>query len=175
MVLRDFLLMTWSYRSASRRRLPSDFAMTAVLVRHPRGDVLIDTGFSRDVDAHLALMPLPFRATTSWARGRAAAQQLTSAGYDLKQLRAILLTHAHWDHASGLADFPDTPVWVTADEHRFIREGGVLTAVARLTADARYQDYAFEGGPYLGFRRATTCTATARSWWCRHPATPRAR
>jgi N-acyl homoserine lactone hydrolase len=34
------------------------------------------------------------------------------------------LTHAHWDHVSGLPDFPDVPVWVTPQEREFIRKGG---------------------------------------------------
>jgi N-acyl homoserine lactone hydrolase len=128
-----------------------DFAMTAVLVRHPRGDLLVDTGLGRDVDAHFAAMPWSFRAITSYTRGRAAADQLDAAGYDRHALRAILLTHAHWDHASGVPDFPDTPVWITPEEHRFVRGGSVLTAIARLVPDSRYEEYRFEGGPYLGF------------------------
>jgi N-acyl homoserine lactone hydrolase len=127
-----------------------DFAMTAVLVRHPRGDLLVDAGFGRHVDTHLRLMPFAFRAITRYTRGQPAAEQLDAAGYDRKKLRAILLTHSHWDHASGVADFPGTPVWVTAAERRFIADGGVRTAVARASS-ARYEEYAFEGGPYLGF------------------------
>ena len=38
-----------------------DFSMTAVLVRHPRGDVLIDTGFGKEIDAHFGMMPASFR------------------------------------------------------------------------------------------------------------------
>jgi glyoxylase-like metal-dependent hydrolase (beta-lactamase superfamily II) len=131
-----------------------DFAMTAVLVKHPRGDVLIDTGFGRDIDAHFAAMPFAFRAITSYERGRSAAEQLDASGYDRKKLRGILLTHAHWDHVSGIPDFPEVPVLVTAEERRFIAEGGALTAVARSFASARYEEYAFEGGGYLGFERS---------------------
>ncbi len=131
-----------------------DFVMTAVLVEHPRGDLLIDTGFGRDIDAHFRMMPLGFRAVTSYAHTSSAADQLDRAGYDRRALRAILLTHAHWDHVSGVPDFPGTPVWVTFEERRFIREGGFVTLVARSFSGVRYEEYGFEGGSYLGFSKS---------------------
>jgi len=131
-----------------------DFAMAAVLVRHPRGDLLIDTGFGRDIDSQFQSMPLPFRLATSYQRLRSAAEQLDAAGYDRTALRAIILTHAHWDHVSGVPDFPGTPVWVTPEEHRFISDGGMVTVVARNLTGVRYEEYAFDGGPYLGFARS---------------------
>ena len=100
-----------------------EFSMAATLVRHPRGDLLIDTGFGRHIDEQFATLPLIFRAITSYSLWQPAADQLKAAGYDQRSLRAILLTHAHWDHVSDLPDFPDVPVWVTPQEREFIRKG----------------------------------------------------
>ena len=143
----------FAYRGGSFRD-PRDFAMAAALVRHPRGDLLIDTGLGREIDTQVQLMPFFFRAGTPYTRGTPAADQLAAAGYDVGRLRGILLTHAHWDHASGLPDFPHTPVLVTAEERRFVADGGWITAVARSARDAHYEEYAFDGGPYLGFPRS---------------------
>ena len=131
-----------------------DFGMNALLVKHPRGDLLIDTGFGRRIDTQIRTMPLFFRAVTSYQRARSAAEQLDAVGYDRKNLRAILLTHAHWDHVSGVCDFPETPVWVTREELRFIQDGGWLTALIRGFPGVRYEEYEFEGGDYLGFPRS---------------------
>jgi len=125
--------------------------MTAVLVRHPQGDVLIDTGVGRTVASQLKQLPPLFRLATDLEPSQPAADQLDAARYDRKQLRYILLTHAHWDHVSGVPDFPGVPVLVTATEHRFINEGGWVTITARSIDSSSLRDYAFDGGPHLGF------------------------
>jgi len=60
------------------------------------------------------------------------------------------LIHSHWDHVSGLPDFPGVPVWVTTEEHEFIRKSGDMD-FCKLFTGIRYEEYGFEGGPYLGF------------------------
>jgi N-acyl homoserine lactone hydrolase len=140
----------FGYRGGSFRD-PRDFAMTAVLVRHPRGDLLIDTGFGSQLERQIDQLPFFFRMTTKYERGQTAAEQLDAAGYDRKKLRAIVITHAHWDHVSGIPDFEGTPVLVSATEKAFIQDGGMTTAPARAMTGVRYEEYAFDGGAYLGF------------------------
>ena len=131
-----------------------DFAMTATLVEHPRGDLLIDTAFGRHLEDHLRLMPFLFRAITDYTVFQPAADALAASGYDARKLHGILLTHAHWDHASGVGDFPDTPVWVTREERRYIDVAGTLTVVIRTTPGVRYEEYGFDDRPYLGFPKS---------------------
>jgi glyoxylase-like metal-dependent hydrolase (beta-lactamase superfamily II) len=128
-----------------------DSVSTVVLVTHPRGDVLIDTGLGRQIDSQFLLLPASLRVLTQYRKIGAAADQLDVAGYDRSALRGMLLTHAHWDHTSGVADFPGVPVLLPQSERDFIAAGGAFTQFISNTANVNYQVYDFEGGPYLGF------------------------
>lgn len=137
-----------AYRGGSFRD-KRDFSMAGALVRHPKGDVLVDTGLGKDIDRQILLMPFWFRWTTSFTRTRSAAEQLGEG----RKPSAVLLTHAHWDHASGLPEFPGVPVWITAEEHKFIDEGGWIADIAKST-NAKWQEFGFESGPWLGFPKS---------------------
>ena len=131
-----------------------DFSMTAVLVKHPKGDILIDTGFGSQIDSHFEKMPLLFRLGTSYEKKIPAAAQLAQAGYEFKKLRGILLTHAHWDHVSGIPDFPNVPVLITAEERGFIESDSPWSAVARSFEQVAFEEYGFEDKTYLGFPKS---------------------
>ena len=125
-----------------------ELAATAILVQHPKGDLLIDAGFGSDIAAHVALLARIARAP--YRAGRTAAEQLDAAGYDRSRLLGVLLTHSHWDHVSGLADL-HAPVWINAEEARYAAEdpdGKVFRALAPRLSTHTYE---LTGPAYLGF------------------------
>jgi glyoxylase-like metal-dependent hydrolase (beta-lactamase superfamily II) len=83
--------------------------------------VLVDTGFGSQDAAHpyrrlgaavnLAIQPKPRIEETALARVR-------ELGLDRADVRHIAVTHLDFDHAGGLADFPDAQVHVFGAEQR---------------------------------------------------------
>jgi glyoxylase-like metal-dependent hydrolase (beta-lactamase superfamily II) len=130
-----------------------EFTMTAVLVRHPRGDLLIDTGFGRDVAAHARTAPWLMRSLSTYTAGESAADRLARGGYDLSRLAGIVITHAHWDHVSGVPSF-SAPVWMNASERHFVDGGAPMASLMRSFGGAKVREYGWDGGPYLGFPRS---------------------
>lgn len=133
---------------------PRVFGMGGILIEHPKGNLLFDTGFGKDVDAHFKTIPALMRATSKYEKEPTVAEQLQKAGIALPALKAVILTHAHWDHVSGLADLPGVPVWVNDQERSFIKYGDDATALIRSFGELNYRVYNFPSGPYLGFNKS---------------------
>lgn len=131
-----------------------DFAMTAYLVRHPRGDLLIDSGFGSQVSAQVARLPWLMRVTSDYVAGVPAARQLTDAGIDPSMLAGVLLTHAHWDHVGGMTDLPGVPAWLSKPEVAFVDSDAPMAAIAHAIPNLQVHPYAFAEVPYLGYPRS---------------------
>jgi N-acyl homoserine lactone hydrolase len=92
----------------------------AFLVEHPEaGPILIDTGLhelaAHDVGAALGrLGKLLF--TIDMQPGWGVPAQLRERGVDPADVRLIVMTHLHYDHASGLSQFPQATVVADAAE-----------------------------------------------------------
>lgn len=96
----------------------------AFLIHHPGvGPVLVDTGFHPSV----ATRPRENlgRIVARFGRPRIEPEkdlpaQLRSRGIDPRSVPVVVLTHLHFDHASGIAGFPNStfvvsePEWVAA-------------------------------------------------------------
>lgn len=128
-----------------------EFSMSAALIQHPKGDLLIDAGFGTNVKTHFKSMPFYFKMVTDFVPKNSVAQHLKNIGYNQDSIKAIILTHAHWDHVSGIEDFKTTPILVSENELGFIESNNSLSELARSFKDAKYTTYTFEKRPYLGF------------------------
>jgi len=128
--------------------------MGGILVRHPKGNLLFDAGFGTNVAAHLATQSLALRMLARYTTTSPMHAQLAAAGVTPQALRAIVPTHTHWDHVSGIDDLRTVPVWVTKTERDFIRDGGGATSLMRELGALRYEIYDFPHPPYLGFPRS---------------------
>ncbi len=130
------------------------FGMGGILVQHPQGALLFDAGFGKNVDAHFQTIPKMMQLTSKYAKEPTVAEQLRAAGLDAASLKGVVLTHAHWDHVSGLGDLPGVPVWVTKEERDYIKNGPQLMALMRGFKGVSYRVYDFPQGPYLGYERS---------------------
>jgi N-acyl homoserine lactone hydrolase len=128
------------------------FAATAVLVHHPKGNLLIDTGFGKNVDEHIKMIPSIQRSPHT--KGVPAVDQLASGGIQPGYLAGVIPTHAHWDHISGLDDLTGVRVMVNSAGKRWIDSKAEGTEVLNSLRGVNYQQYDFEGGAYLGFPRS---------------------
>ncbi len=125
-----------------------EFAATAILVQHPKGDLLIDAGFGSGLAAHVAALPRMQRAPHH--AFKTVSEQLDASGYDRRRLLGVLLTHAHWDHVSGLDEL-QVPIWINSGERQYAAEDTGGKVFRTVSAGHEIHDYEFSGPPYLGF------------------------
>ena len=126
---------------------------TAVLIQHHAATLLFDTGLGSQAEAQFKQdMPWWDKPLFRFGNVNPVRDQLAGSGIHIDR---ILLSHAHWDHASGLADFPNVPVWAPYAE---IDYAHIATPPAvfpsEFSASTRWQPYGFDGGPYLAFDRS---------------------
>ena len=140
------------------------FGSTAgsVLVKHPAGDLLIDTGSSSHYDQEISGFPF-----ATWLKLKSLAGQLKPKvplpdllrriGEDPAKLRWAILSHVHLDHAGGLMDLPHLPVLLTREELQFAADpsiqakGFVIAAHTQKFPPITAPTLKFEPTPYETF------------------------
>ena len=121
------------------------FTASAMVIRHPDGDVIIDAGnstnFTEEIQPYhgkekrwLAIFPGALKPK------RPLAEELQAVGVAPGELRWVVPTHAHLDHLGGVLDLPPTPVLMDEAEAEVVEHGrhdvifGVIPAHARAVA-----------------------------------------
>lgn len=88
----------------------------AVYIEHPNGNILFDTGLGEQVDVQFEAVPSLIKPLLKFTKNDNASIVLKR-----NQLLAskIFLSHMHWDHASGIKDFPAATIMTTQQELDF--------------------------------------------------------
>lgn len=87
----------------------------AVLVKHPEATFLFDTGLGENIDGQFADNSCFSKMLLSYEKGRSAYSQLKEQQI-VDDIKMIIPSHLHWDHASGIVDFPEAQVWIQSKE-----------------------------------------------------------
>lgn len=86
-----------------------------------------------------------------------AREQVLALGFSPRDVRHVVLTHLDFDHAGGLADFPDATVHLLADEVAAARRRTTWIERGRYrprqwTPEPSWQTYSPGGEEWFGFR-----------------------
>jgi len=65
-----------------------------------------------------------------------------------------VIAHSHWDHISGLEDFPGLEVRMPTAELQFIRDRKMPGLIDQMIDKLNVHTFDFTGGPYENFDRS---------------------
>jgi glyoxylase-like metal-dependent hydrolase (beta-lactamase superfamily II) len=107
-----------------------------LLVETSQGLVLVDTGFgTKDyTNPTLKMRFFLHYMGVPGSQEETALAQVQSLGYQPRDVKHIIQTHLHVDHAGGLADFPWAEVHVYQEEYRAIHKPRGLMEFAYVQA-----------------------------------------
>lgn len=141
--------------SVTRTR-PSNFS--AFLIKHGAHHFLFDTGLGRSIDAQYQQgMPRWWRPFFAYDQPvDPALDQLQRANFPA--IERIVLSHSHWDHASGVPDFPKARVALATPELAQVRgaengPGGTWASQLGLPGIA-WEPLVFEDRPFQGYAQS---------------------
>ena len=142
---------------------PLSMTASGLLIRHPKGDVLVDGGNSSRFDQEAEDFPFSRRLVIKAIPGRLKPRIRLSVGLRMlgerdDEIRWLLPSHVHLDHVGGYEDLSPTPVLLTDEELRYSanadaqRTGAVIPQQAGLMMRQR-QRLSFSPHPYEIFDR----------------------
>ena len=148
------------------RRWTEPVPILAWLIEHPEGPIVVDTGETARVADRGYFTPWNpyFRlGLREWvAPEQEIGPQLRALGFSPDDVRRVVLTHFHTDHAGGLAHFADREIVASRTDYRYSR--GLLGKARGFLPQHWPQGFAptltdFADAPFGPFPASTTLTA----------------
>ena len=112
-------------RVMADRRWTEPLPILAWLIEHPEGLIVVDTGETARVaePGYFTRWHPYFRlGLREWvAPGEEIGPQLKARGFSPSDVRWVVLSHFHTDHAGGIAHFPDSEILTSRADFEFSR------------------------------------------------------
>lgn len=129
--------------------------VTCLLAETDQGLVLVDTGLGIGDYLNPGRLMRFFTAAMRSPRdvNETASHQLQRLGYHPSNVRHIIMTHMHFDHAGGLPDFPHAKVHLYQPEYQHIAGGrsGWAYNPAHWAHQPEWVPHALAGERWYGF------------------------
>ncbi len=150
--LPEFLVVRGAFSAA-----PHENAYSAVLIRHPRGTFLYDSGFCSDIYTFLRKQSFFFRTFLgSFVFEQGLSSHLQQLEIKPGAIDFVLLSHLHWDHVSGIPDLPGVPLRINRVEYDAARlhlSGGSRSELIwQFMGNNAHELFDCTGPAYMGFR-----------------------
>jgi N-acyl homoserine lactone hydrolase len=132
-----------------------DIVHAAFLVKHPRATFLVDGGLSARAKDDLARFSLVDGMLLGFEQEgdvRQSLERLAAAGWSRPEF--LLVTHAHWDHTSGVLDMDRPRVVLGPGEAEFVKNFPAErppVVMPHHLAGARLETFAWDGPAYENF------------------------
>lgn len=81
-------------------------AHSGFYIQHPKGNFLFDTGLGTKIKEQFQVFPMYLKLLMEYQLIQTAKEQLETNGIKTNSIQDLFFSHLHWDHASGLKDFP---------------------------------------------------------------------
>ncbi len=100
---------------------PVTLPCPAFLIEHDRGLVLVDTGMVPAAvdDPRGAYGELADELSVSLTREQCVDRQIEALGFQISDVRHVIMSHLHWDHTGGMYLFPHAQFHVMSGELQY--------------------------------------------------------